>query len=59
MLWRVVNRKAIPQPSARLFTEPIYQRLAGVGAQVVHHQMDGFGGGIVLGDLQNEIGKLG
>jgi hypothetical protein len=44
MLWRVVNSKAIPQPSSRRFAEAIHQRLAGMGAQVVHDQMDGVGG---------------
>ena len=59
MLRCVVNGKAIPQPSAHLFAEAIHQRFAGMGAQVVHDQMDSVGGGIVLGDLQYKIGKLG
>ena len=59
MLRRVVNGKAIPQPSSRHFAEAIHQRLAGVGAQIIHVQMDGVGGGIVRGDLQDEAGKLG
>jgi len=59
MLRCVVNGKTIPQPSARHFTEAIHQRLAGMRAQVVHDQMDGVSGGIVRGDLQDEVGKLG
>ena len=56
---RVVRRKAIPQPSAMLFPKAIRQRLAGVSAQVVHDQMDGIGGRIVGGELQDKVGKLG
>lgn len=59
MLGRLVNGKAIPQPSTHHFAEAIHQRLAGVGAQVVHNQMDGVGGGMVRGDLQDKVGKLG
>jgi hypothetical protein len=59
MFGRVMHSKTIPQPSTIRFAETVNQRLAGVGAQVVHGQMNGFGGRIVLGDFQDEIGKLG
>lgn len=54
-----MHRKAIPQPSAIVFPKAIRQRLAGVSAQVVDDQMDGVGGWIVGGELQDEVGKLG
>ncbi len=59
MLGGVVDGKALPQPSAVRFAEAVHQRLAGMGAQVIHDQMNGVGSGIVLGDAQQKIGKLG
>ena len=57
MFGGVVNGKAFPQPSARRFAEAVHQRFAGVGAQIIQDQMDGVGGGIMLGDVEHEIGK--
>ena len=58
MFGRVMHSKTIPQPSTIRFAETVNQRLASVGAQVVYDQMDGVSGRIVLGDFQDEIGKL-
>ena len=58
MFGRVVDGKALPQPSARLFAKSVHQRFAGVRAQVVYDQMDGVSGGVVLGNLQDEIGEF-
>lgn len=55
MFGRVVYGEPFPEPSARLVAKSVYQRFAGVGAQVVHDQMDGVGGGVMLGNLQDEI----
>jgi hypothetical protein len=59
MLWGVVDSKAFPQPAPVLFAESLHQRFAGMGAQVIHDQMNGVGSWIVLGDAQQKIGKLG
>ena len=58
MLGRVMDGEARPQPSARLLAESVHQCFAGVGAQVVQNQMDGIGAGVVLGNLQDEIGEF-
>ena len=58
MLGRVMHGKARPQPSARFLAESVHQCFAGVGAQVVQNQMDGIGTGVVLGNLQDEIGEF-
>src|ERR1035437_8730412 len=47
----VVHGEAFPEQSARFFPESVHKCLAGVGAQVVQNQMDGIGGGVLLGDL--------
>ena len=58
MLGRVMHGKARPEPSSCLLAESVHQCFAGVGAQVVQNQMDGIGGGVVLGNFQDEIGKF-
>jgi hypothetical protein len=54
-----VDSKPLPQPSPVLFAEALHQRLASMGAQVIHDQMNGVGSGIVLGDAAQKIGKFG
>ena len=56
---RAMHRESFPEPSARFFAKSVYQRFTGEGTQVVQHQMDGIGGGVMLGNLQQEIGELG
>jgi hypothetical protein len=58
MLGRAMHGETRPQPSARLPAESVHQSFAGVGAQVVQNQMDGIGTGVVLGNLQDEIGEF-
>src|SRR5665213_187711 len=55
MFGRVVHREPFPEPSARFFAKSVYQRFTGVGAQIVQDQMDRIGGGVMLGNLQDEI----
>src|SRR5271167_4961251 len=40
MLGRVMNGEPLPEPSARRFAESVYQRFAGVGAQVVQNDRE-------------------
>ena len=58
MLGSVMHSESFPEPSARFFAKSVYQRFTGVGAQVVHDQMDRIGGGVMLGNLQEEVGEF-
>jgi hypothetical protein len=58
MLGSVMHSESFPKPSARFFAESVYQRFTGVGAQVVHDQVDRIGGGVMLGNLQEEVGEF-
>lgn len=56
---RVMHGEPVPQPAADLFSEALHDGLAAVRTQIVQHQMDGTGSGVMLGNLQEEIGELG
>jgi hypothetical protein len=59
MFGGVVDRESAPQPGPSGVSEPFDQRLTRVRGEVVHDQVDGIGGGIADGDLQQVIGELG
>jgi hypothetical protein len=48
----------LPQPITSLLSEPIHQRPAAMRGEIVQHHVDGRGGGIAFGDLQQEVGEL-
>src|SRR6516225_8225202 len=49
---RIVHREPAPQPAAGFLAIPLHHGLASVRTEIVHHQMDGVGGGIVFDNLQ-------
>lgn len=59
VLWWVVGREPDPQPASICFAEPVRSRLAGVGREVVEHQVDGVCGGVGGGDVEREFGDVG
>ncbi len=48
-VWWTASRN--PQPASICFAEPVRSRLAGMGREVVEHQVDGVGGGVGRGDV--------
>ncbi len=59
MFRRGVHCEPAPEPASVFFSEPIRRRLAGVGGEIVEDQMDGVGGGISSGDVEQEFGEFG
>ena len=59
VLGGVVDREPAPQPASVCLAEPVRRRLAGVGGEVVEHQVDGIGGRIGGGDVKQEFGEVG
>ena len=51
MFGRAMHGEPLPKSFVCLLAESLHQRLTGMRAHVVHNQMDGIGGGVVLGDL--------
>ena len=55
---RVMHCETLPQQTADLFAEPVYQRLAVMRTQIIHHQVDGLGLWIACNDLHQIVGEL-
>ena len=54
----VVHRKPVPKVSALLLAKGVDQRLSAVDIEVIHDEVDGPRGGVLIHDVVHHMGKL-
>src|SRR6266567_4441935 len=57
VLGGVVHRESPPEPESFQRPEGVGERFLAVGVQVVHHEVDGLGGGVGGSDLLHRVGE--